>query len=226
MLRMIAIAVIAMLALGAFASKNYIAGGLLTLVAVYLWMSRKQQKRRHSTPTNIYDEYEQTLRNRDDLSEYYAFMQAMQEAEKARDFSKMLLYVEKSIPVLHKFVDDTKKAFGSFDIGSIPAIDIACRYWAVLGEREKLQQLKTVLERKNELKKWAPSVQGAFEDADLAVKIQEHLKMKPGSLQNQLGKVLGVSGRDTARIVATLDKLGKIRREEESKTYRLYMTEN
>lgn len=225
MLRTIAIAITAILALGAYASKSYIAGVLLTLVTFGLWARGKQQKRQHTATTNVDDEYEQILRNRDDLSEYYALMQTMQEAEKAHDFEKMLLYVEKTIPTLHKFVDDTKKAFGSFDIGSIPAIDIGCRYWAALGERGKLQQLKTALEQKNELKKWAPSVQGALEDADLADSVQTHLKTNPGALQNKLGKTLGASGRDTARIVATLEKLGKIHREEDGKTYKLYVTE-
>lgn len=191
MLRAIAIAITTMLALGAYASKSYIAGVLLTLAAIGLWARGKQQERQITVPTNVDDEYEQILRNRDDLGEYYAFMQAMQEAEKARDFDKMLLYVEKTIPTLHKFVDDTKKAFDSFDIGSIPAIDIGCRYWAVLGEREKLQQLKTVLEQKNELKKWAPSVQGALEDADLADKVQAHLKKNPGPCKTNLVKRLG-----------------------------------
>lgn len=225
MLRTIAIAITAMLALGAYASKSYIAGVLLTLVAIGLWSRGKQQKRQHTATTNVDDEYEQIFRNRNDLGEYYAFMQAMQEAEKAGNYDKMLLYVEKAIPTLHKFVDDTKKSFGSFDIGSIPAVDIGCRYWAVLGEREKLLKLKTVLEQKNELKKWASSVQGALEDADLADRVQTHLKKNPGSLQNQLGKTLGVSGRATASIVATLDKLGKVRREEDGKTYKLYVTE-
>jgi hypothetical protein len=127
---------------------------------------------------------------------------------------------------MFKFVDDTKKAFDSFDIGSIPAIDLACRYWAVLGERENLQQLKIVLEQKNELKKWASSVQAALEDADLADRLQTYLKMNPRSLQNQLGKMLGVSGRDTARIVATLEKLGKVRRVADGKTYKVHVTES
>jgi hypothetical protein len=225
MLRTIAIAITAMLVLGAYASKSYIAGVLWTLLAIGLWARGKQQKLQYAIPANAGDEYETILRNRDDLGGYYAFMQAMQEAEKARDFDKMLLYLDKTIPILHKFVDDTKKAFGSFDIDTIPAIDIGCRYWAVLGEREKLQQLKTVLEQKKALKKWVPSVQGALEDADLSDRVQTHLKNNPGSLQNQLGKTLGVSGRDTARIVATLDKLGKVHREENGKTYKLYVTE-
>jgi phage-related tail protein len=226
MLRTIAIAISAMLALGAYASKSYIAGVLLTLLAIGLLACRKQRNRQPLATTSADDKYEQILRNRDDLVEYYAFMQAMQDAEKAHDFDKMLLYVEKTIPVLHKFVDDTKKAFDSFDIGSIPAIDLACRYWAVLGERENLQQLKIVLEQKNELKKWASSVQAALEDADLADRLQTYLKMNPRSLQNQLGKMLGVSGRDTARIVATLEKLGKVRRVADGKTYKVHVTES
>ena len=214
-----------MLALGAYASKSYIAGVLWTLLAIGLWAGGKQQKPRYAIPANVGDEYETILRNRDDLGGYYAFMQAMQEAEKAHDFDKMLLYLDKTIPILHKFVDDTKNAFGSFDIDTIPAIDIGCRYWAVLGEREKLQQLKTVLEQKKALKKWVPSVQGALEDAELSDRVQAHLKNNPGSLQNQLGKTLGVSGRDAARIVATLDKLGKVHRKVSGKTYKLYVTE-
>lgn len=226
MSRNILIAILAILGLGAFASKSYIAGGILALIVFGLWMSPKRNKNQHSVSTNINAEYGEILRSRNALNEYYKFMESMQQAEKARDFSKMFLYVEKSLPILHKFVGDTKKEFGSFDIGSIPVIDIACRYWAALGEREKLQRLQAVLEEKAELKQWLPSVKAAFDDADLAEEIQKHLVMKPGSLQNQLGKVLGVSGRDTARIVATLVKLGKIRRESENKTYKLYIVES
>ena len=93
-------------------------------------------------------------------------------------------------------------------------------------ERDKLQHLKIVIEQKNELKKWVSSVQAALEDADLADRLQTYLKMNPGSLQNQLGKMLGVSGRDTARLVATLEKLGKVRRVADGKTYKVHVTES
>lgn len=220
-----AIAIAILFALGDHTNESYIAGTLIALAATSLWFLQTKQKDKRVGILNMNEEYNQKLQNRNEIHEYYEFMRAMQEAEKKRDFRKMFYYVEKTILVLHKFVENTKRAYGSFDIVSIPVIEIACRYWAVLGERDKLQKLKKVLEEKKELGNWTQSIHVALHDADLADRIQTYLKEKPGALQNQIGKALNVSGRDTARIIGTLDKLGKVRREQVGKTYKLYLTE-
>lgn len=224
MLRVIGIVVSTILALNAFATDSFFAGILATLIAVGLFWSRVKSRKKHMEKVAD-DEFQPILiEGMEDTTEYFEYMEALQEAERRNDFKTMFLYVEKTIPILPKFVDGSKKAYGDFGISTIPAIDAACRYWAVLGEREKLNQLKAILNGKEELQDWTPCVEAALNDADLADRIQTHLRDNPGFPQNEMGKVLAVSGRDTARIINTQEKLGMLRRQSEGKTYKLYLT--
>jgi hypothetical protein len=156
---------------------------------------------------------------------YYSLLSHIQDWQAKKQYEKMLECCEKSLPLLEKFVSNVKKEFGSFDISSIPAIEVGCRYWAALCDKDKLEKVRKILSSVKELKiGWFGFVEGSFEDANLSERIQKYLSENPGFHQNRLGKALNTSGRDTSRLVGTLTNLGIITREPSGKTYKLYIS--
>ncbi len=212
------------LSIGALASEDYLAGTLLALLLVGLAIAYNKINKKIVSADYIDDNYEKTVESREKLNRYYSYMDKIQRAEKNNNIDASLKYVSKTIPMLAQFVDDTIDSYGSFDIGTIPAIDVGCKYWAALEDMNNLSLLKNSVEKKEELKKWLPSINKAFIDAELSGKIKGHLLSNPGQRQSTLGKELNVSGRDTTRIVKNLEKLGLVRREIDGKTYKLYVT--
>ena len=162
--------------------------------------------------------------NKDDASEYFRLLGAIQDWQAKRQYRKMLECCAKSLPVLPALVSDCKRQYGRFDISSIPAIEIGCRYWAALNDKNSLEAVDDAIKFIPELREgWSDLVRAAFVDERLAKVIQDHIEEHPGTLQNRLGKLLNVSGRDTSRIVRTLTNLGRIDRRKSGNTYELHL---
>ncbi len=125
--------------------------------------------------------------------------------------------------MLPSVVHHCKRAYGKFDLSSIPAIEVGCRYWAAMNDMASLQMVAQTVQQVPELQEgWAGIVESAYEDAALALRIQDYVTQNPSVLQNKIGKLLGVSGKDTARVINTLANLGRIVRIESGKTHGLH----
>jgi hypothetical protein len=134
----------------------------------------------------------------------------------------MLDCCAKSLPLLRSLVRHSKQEYGSFELSSIPAIEIGCRYWAALNDTDKLRLVAETIRQVPEVQTgWQEIVDSALEDAALAVQIQDYVSRNPGALQSKMGKLLGVSGRDTGRLINTLVKCGRIMRTQAGTTYEL-----
>lgn len=216
-----------MLSIGALASSDYIAGSLLAIVflgLVIIARKGKGKNRSKLSPRNpVEDGLSNILELRAKSSDYYSYMESIQLYERQGKIDKSLKYVEKTIPILGQFVDDTKQSFGSFDIGSIPAITTGSRYWSLLEDDDNLTKLKKAIEERKELKKWLPIIEEGFQDAILSKRVKQYLLDNPGAFQNTLGKRMGIPGRKATSIVKGLEKLGIVRREPEKKTYQIYL---
>lgn len=156
--------------------------------------------------------------------EYFSLLGQIQDWQSKKEYSKMLKACEKSLHLLSKFVDNTKKEFGSFDISSIPAIEVGCRYWVAMNNIDALNKVLKIVQSVPELEDgWLNLVKSSFDDEALSKKIQAHIRENPACLQNKMGKLLGVSGRDTSRIIGTLNNLGIINKVRSCKTYQLFL---
>jgi len=218
----IIIAIVFVLSVGAYASEDYYSSGFLALVFVGLIIVYWKRKKKLTSNDLTNSDYDKVIESRENLNNYYTYMDKMQAAEKSNNIADALEYVKKTIPFLDQFVDDTIASYGTFDIGTIPAIDIGCRYWPALGDMNNLSLLKEAVENKKELKNWQSSIEKAFIDVELSGRIKVYLQNNPGQYQNTFGKELNVSGKDTTRIVKNLEKLGLVKREVDGKTYKLY----
>ena len=156
------------------------------------------------------------------MDKYFELLQHILNWQSKRHYGKMLECCARSLPLLPALIAGHKREYGRFDISSIPAIEVGCRYWAAMNDTEALQSVEKSIRTVPELLEgWASVVRAAFDDERLSSRIQEYVKEHPGTPQNKLGKALGASGRDAARIVGTLVNIGRINRLRSGNTYNL-----
>ncbi len=157
-----------------------------------------------------------------DVEKYYALLENLKDWQSKRQFDRMLECCSASMPLLAALVRDCKRDFGSFDLASIPAIEVGCRYWAVINDQQSLRLVAETIRPIPELNEgWAGVVDTAYADAKLALKIRDHIIANPGCLQNKVGEALNESGRNTSRIINTLENIGHVVRTKSGKTYEL-----
>jgi len=159
----------------------------------------------------------------DNEKSYYELLCKIQDNQRKGNYYEMLDCCEKSLPLLSDLVRDTVKQYGIWDINSIPAIEIGCRFWSALNNIEALEKVKTTINQIPKIQKdWGDFVESSFDDANFSILLQKFIGDNAGIKQNCLSKYLNIPGRDISRIINTLEKLSIIKRIKDNKTYLLY----
>jgi len=155
---------------------------------------------------------------------YWELLEGIQDAKSKHDYGRMLACCEESLAHIPMMVSETKRQFAQYDIVSIPAIETGCVYWGAMRNHETLLEAQRVMASVPELSSKIALVQQCLADEVLSRRMCEFLTLNPGYLQNKLPKALGVSGRDTSRIIRCLANVGQIRRTKTGKTYALSLS--
>ena len=156
--------------------------------------------------------------------EYYSLVEKIEQSKSEDNYEKMLDYCEKTLPLLPQFVQNWKQTDGEFSIGSIPAIELGCKFWAMINDRTHLNAVKTVVESVPELTEgWGSEVGTAFEMEQLSREIQECVKAHPGTIQSKLKDLIGKPAQEVSEVAYWLDRLGKMKRVKAGRSYALYM---
>ena len=154
---------------------------------------------------------------------YFELLNKIEEYKREKDFNKMLICCQKSISLLEPLIEQTKKEFGTFDIKSIPAIEIGSNFWAIYGEEDQLLNLKEVVEYFPELEPWKKTIEKAFTMKELASRIYRYVRKNEGCLQKELKKTLEIKdGRLVSNIVYYMELVGKLKRKKIGNTYSLF----
>jgi len=154
---------------------------------------------------------------------YYTLLDKINECKRKEDFDSMLMHCQLSISLLEPLINETKREFGTFDIKSIPAIEVSSIFHAIYGEEGQLLNLKEVVEYFPELEPWKKTIEEAFVIEGLASKIYQYVKANEGCLQKELKKALGVEdGRLVSRVVYYMALVGKLERKKLGNTYSLF----
>ncbi len=155
---------------------------------------------------------------------YYTFLDKINECKRKKDFDSMLMHCQLSISLLEPLINETKREFGTFDIKSIPAIEVSSIFHAIYGEKGQLLNLKEIVEYFLELEPWKKTIEEAFTMEELASRIYQHVKDNEGCLQKELKKTLGVEdGRQLSRIVYYMELVGKLKRKTSGNTHSLFV---
>ena len=155
---------------------------------------------------------------------YYTLLDKINEYKGKKDFGSMLMHCQLSISLLEPLIEENKKEWGSFDIQSIPAIELGSIFHAIYGEKGQLLNLKEIVEHFPELEPWKKTIEEAFTMEELSSRIYQHVKDNEGCLQKELKKMLGVEdGRLLSRIVYYMALVGKLERKTLGNTYSLFV---
>lgn len=92
-----------------------------------------------------------TKREKHRNDEYYALLEKIEENKSNDNYIKMVEYCEKTLPLLPQFVENWKQTDGEFSINSIPAIELGCKFWAVMNDHAHLNAVKAAVESVPEL---------------------------------------------------------------------------
>lgn len=126
------------------------------------------------------------------VATYYTLLGKIEEYKRKKDYDKMLMHCQLSISLLEPLIEENKKEWGSFDIKSIPAIELGSIFYAIYGLRGQLLNLKEIVEYFPELELWKKTMEKAFAMRELASRIYQHVKDNEGCLQKELKEALGV----------------------------------
>ena len=139
----------------------------------------------------------------------------------------MLMHCQLSISLLEPLIEENKKEWGSFDIKSIPAIELGSIFYAIYGLRGQLLNLKEIVEYFPELEPWKKTMEKAFAMRELASRIYQHVKNNEGCLQKELKEALGVEdGSLISNVVYYMALVGKLDREKQGNTYALFVRQS
>lgn len=153
------------------------------------------------------------------VDEYYKLLNLILKSKKKKDFLKMLLYCDNSLPKIPALIKETKHDFGSFDLKSIPAIEIGLIFWAVFENKAKLTQVQSLVNQYPDLEPWKKNVNESFETLDLVNKIIELLK-KSSVKQNEIKSMVGqIDGKKVSNVIYYLDLIGIVDRVKNGNTY-------
>lgn len=153
---------------------------------------------------------------------YYELLDQIQGARSENRYPDALTLCLEALGYLPDLVRETVRQTGRWDIPSVPPIAYACNYLAALQRRGEIERLRDFVASIPELVDWLDEIDRALERADLMGRIEQHLTERPGSLQRNIGRELGVDGREVSNLLVYARQIGVIRREPEGRTYRLY----
>jgi len=146
----------------------------------------------------------------------------MQAAIAARKYHEASQLARHNVRQLPSFVSETKREFGSFDIRSIPALEVGGTMLALADDGDGLQEMKRTVESLPDLHDWNERIVQHFDDLRLFRDVIAAVRQHPNCLQTAVKGLVGATdGKRVAMIIGWLDKAGRIRRTKQGSTYML-----
>ncbi len=159
----------------------------------------------------------------DVADEYYRLLNEMHAARTQRDYVAAAALARQSFPLLKPWIEHEIREYGSFHVSSIPCLEIAGTLMAVIGDLAGLSEMRAVVASVPELNGWMDTVESHERDAVLVQRILAAVAAEPGIRQRELKRHVGdADGRRPSTLAEWLDKSGRIRREKDGSTYRLF----
>ena len=153
---------------------------------------------------------------------YFDSMSRMQTAVSDRDFDSAARLVRENLRYIADWVRETCREYGSFDIGTIPALQQGGTMLALVGDDEGLAQMHEVVASVPELAPWLEDVEQHQQDRRLFEAIQQVVVAQPSRLQTEIKSLIGEDdGRRVATLIYYLEQAGKIARVKAGRSYRL-----
>jgi len=158
------------------------------------------------------------------MDKYYVLHDKIIQSMKARRFEDVLSAVQETIPLYKDLVQKTKREYGAFDIQTSIAVDKGAKVAAALGRNDILKSMESTLRQISETGKCADDVAKLIEDSTIGNRIVQLVEQHPGLVQRELKAVLLAADQSRiSNICYWLEKVGRVRREKEGKSYKLFI---
>jgi hypothetical protein len=156
---------------------------------------------------------------------YYSLLTKIQEERRNRDFKKMSMYSQMSLGLIEPLILQTQIEYGSFDLGSIPALEEPLPYYAIHGNVGQIRNIEEMIAFFQELSGWQEMVRNAKEMARMSVLLMTAIEGTPGVLQKDIKKLVGVDdGKKVANVLHYMELYNKIHKEKSGNTNKLFAT--
>jgi len=123
---------------------------------------------------------------------YYSLLTKIREEKKNREFKKMSMYSQMSLGPIEPLILQNKIAYGSFDLGGIPALREPLSYYAINGYGGQIQNIEEIVNFFQELSGWKEMVQNAKEMASMSVLLMKAIESNPGTLKKDIKKLINI----------------------------------
>jgi len=148
----------------------------------------------------------------------------MKEAVSKRDYERAALLARENLGQVAAFVQSWRRSFGSFDISSIPALEIGGTMLALVGDDGSLGELRRIVTSNCDLEPWVDVIEKHEEDRRLFTAILGAVRQNPGCSQLDMKSLVGTDdGRRLSTLIRWLEKAGKINRQKQGKTYAIWL---
>lgn len=153
---------------------------------------------------------------------YFSELERLTSAVTAKDYQTAAAAARASLPLLRQWLDDPRGDGKRLEI-RIPALSQGGTMMALIGDLDGLSELRDLVFEFEYLDAYRGEAEEHFVHHDLFNRIRDVIREKPGVLQNGMKTELGIeNGRLASRLVAYLEKSGKVRRAKNGKTNALY----
>jgi hypothetical protein len=171
---------------------------------------------------STFDDLTPAVREADPVRLYYDTMSKMQGAISRDDYGAAGRLTRQNLSQIPAWVKQTQKEYGSFDIGSIPALEHGGKVLAFLGDDDGLAEMRRVVDVTPELGPWLEMMARHEEDRRLFASILAAVEITPGCLQTDLKGLLGeADGHRIGVLVSFCERAGKISRIRFGRSYKL-----
>lgn len=131
-----------------------------------------------------------------------------------------------SLGLIEPLILQNKIAYGSFGLGSIPALDEPLSYYAINGYDGQIQNIEEIVGFFPELSGWQEMINNAKETASMFARLLKTIKENPGTLQKDIKKLINVDdGKKVANVLYYMELYGKIRKEKSGNTNKLFLVQ-
>jgi len=155
--------------------------------------------------------------------DYFGTMGKMQEAVSKREYERAARLARENLGQVPAFVRFTNRSYGSFDVASVPALEVGGTILALMGDDEGLAEMYGIVTSNRDLEHWVDAMKQHEEDRRLFEAILEAVRQNPGCRQTDMKSLVGTEdGRRVSTLIGWLDKAGKITRKKQGKTYAIW----
>lgn len=189
----------------------------------WLFGSTEEKDNRRRTAEPVIEKADRTAPAR--ISDaYFATMSRLQTAISDRNFEAAGELIRENLTYIPAWVVETHQQFGSFDIGTIPALQQGGTILTLLDDGDGINRMEALVRSVPDLARWQEDIERHRSDQILFRKIEVAIANHANCLQTEVKELVGAAdGHRVATLIGYLEKAGKIARIKEGRTYRLVL---